>query len=157
MTGTTFGRRTLVTMGLALLVGIGMVGSVDATRLDKAAFKQGCQAGGGSFVDNPDGSFQCNVSGGTVKCFADDTCVFISSSAVLDEGGTGGQPSVVGPLDGSVWEMDGVTGFPTSGVTQPVVSQPVISQPVDDQDQDQDNGKKNKKHKKGKKGGKGRR
>lgn len=37
--------------------------------MDKGAFKTGCQSGGGSFVENPDGSFQCNLKdGGTIKC-----------------------------------------------------------------------------------------
>src|ERR1700712_759372 len=37
--------------------------------MDKGAFKTGCEAGGGSYIDNPDGSFQCNLSsGGVIKC-----------------------------------------------------------------------------------------
>lgn len=37
--------------------------------LDKGAFKSGCQAAGGSYVENPDGSFQCNTkNGATIKC-----------------------------------------------------------------------------------------
>lgn len=35
----------------------------------KKKFKQGCEEGHGSYIDNPDGSFQCNTSGGnTIKC-----------------------------------------------------------------------------------------
>jgi hypothetical protein len=37
--------------------------------IDKAKFKEGCEAGGGSYVENADGSFQCNTkSGATIKC-----------------------------------------------------------------------------------------
>ncbi len=37
--------------------------------LDKRAFEAGCEEGKGSYIENPDGSFQCNTSdGGTVKC-----------------------------------------------------------------------------------------
>ena len=40
-----------------------------APELDKAAFKKGCEEGHGSYVENADGSFQCNMRlGGTVKC-----------------------------------------------------------------------------------------
>jgi len=37
--------------------------------LDKGKFKKGCQSASGSFVENRDGSFQCNLrSGGVIKC-----------------------------------------------------------------------------------------
>lgn len=37
--------------------------------MNKAAFKQGCEEGGGSYIENPDGSFQCNLrDGGTIWC-----------------------------------------------------------------------------------------
>jgi hypothetical protein len=37
--------------------------------MDKGAFKDGCEKGGHSFVDRPDGSFQCNLGGGmAIKC-----------------------------------------------------------------------------------------
>lgn len=37
--------------------------------MDKAKFKEGCKEGGGSYVENRDGSFQCNLlKGGTIKC-----------------------------------------------------------------------------------------
>src|SRR3954451_19133044 len=61
--------------------------------LDKGAFKAGCEAAGGSFIDNPDGSFQCNIrTGGTIKCsdttspctytanFKDDTGIVVSQT-----------------------------------------------------------------------------
>jgi hypothetical protein len=35
----------------------------------KKKFKQGCEEGHGSYIENPDGSFQCNASSGnTIKC-----------------------------------------------------------------------------------------
>ena len=35
----------------------------------KQKFKQGCEEGHGSYIENPDGSFQCNTSAGnTIKC-----------------------------------------------------------------------------------------
>lgn len=35
----------------------------------KQKFKQGCEEGHGSYIENPDGSFQCNnTSGNTIKC-----------------------------------------------------------------------------------------
>ena len=49
--------------------------------IDKGKFKQGCESGGGSYVENADDdSFQCNgKGGGTVKCFnSDNHCVYIA-------------------------------------------------------------------------------
>ena len=38
-------------------------------KVDKGAFKSGCESGQGSYVENLDGSFQCNLrSGGVIKC-----------------------------------------------------------------------------------------
>ena len=38
----------------------------------KAKFKDGCKSSGGSWVENPDGSYQCNTrSGETNICFKD--------------------------------------------------------------------------------------
>lgn len=81
-TGTTFGRfgrfgrvmlGALAAFSLALLLAGSMVSPAGAAdnnpRLDKSAFKAGCESGGGSYVENPDGSFQCNLKdGGTIKC-----------------------------------------------------------------------------------------
>src|SRR5579884_1495711 len=40
-----------------------------AADMDKGAFQQGCESGGGSYIENNDGSFQCNLkSGGVIKC-----------------------------------------------------------------------------------------
>lgn len=42
----------------------------DAQSDHKAKFKAGCQASNGSWVENADGSYQCNArSGETNKCF----------------------------------------------------------------------------------------
>ena len=38
----------------------------------KAKFKDGCKSSNGSWIENPDGSYQCNTSSGeTNKCFKD--------------------------------------------------------------------------------------
>src|ERR1044072_1070575 len=110
MTGTTFGRRPLVTMGLALLVGAATHRSVSAAKLDKEAFKEGCKSGGHSFVDNPDGTFQCNTTGGsTIKCFKDDTCISIPKNATIVTGSSGG-----GHLDGVMTPFGVITLVDTS-------------------------------------------
>jgi hypothetical protein len=37
--------------------------------MDKGEFKKGCESGGNSYVENNDGSFQCNLkSGAVIKC-----------------------------------------------------------------------------------------
>ena len=43
---------------------------VGATEMDKGKFKEGCESGGNSYVENAsDGSFGCNLkSGGSIKC-----------------------------------------------------------------------------------------
>lgn len=70
-------RRQVFAWIVALTCGLALVGAgplVSATRaagaeLDKGAFKSGCESGGGSYIENNDGSFQCNLkSGGTIKC-----------------------------------------------------------------------------------------
>jgi hypothetical protein len=39
----------------------------------KTKFKAGCESSGGSWVENPDGSYQCNARSGEVtKCFPED-------------------------------------------------------------------------------------
>jgi hypothetical protein len=44
-------------------------------QIDKSKFAEGCRAGNGSYIENPDGTFQCNTSGGiTIKCDGDDHC-----------------------------------------------------------------------------------
>ncbi len=66
--------RIFGVLALALLLTTAMAAHASAesnngSAMDKAAFKTGCEAGGGSYIDNPDGSFQCNGrSGGVVEC-----------------------------------------------------------------------------------------
>ena len=66
------GRRTApiwlgASVGL-LLTGV-LVAPVGAADMDKSQFKKGCESGGGSYIENNDDSFQCNLkSGGTIKC-----------------------------------------------------------------------------------------
>lgn len=150
MTGTTLGRRSLVTMGMALLVSVATRGSVSA-EIDKKAFKEGCQSGGGSYIDNPDGTFQCNTSGGnTIKCFKDDTCISIPKNANIETGtGGGGQwggvmtaGGVITMVDASAWS-ETAAGSPSAA-----------ADPAGSQDHSSDAGKKRKK---GKKGGRRRR
>jgi hypothetical protein len=44
----------------------------DPQKAFKAKFKDGCKSSNGSWVENPDGSYQCNGSSGeTNKCFKD--------------------------------------------------------------------------------------
>lgn len=72
----------------------------DAPPMDKGAFKSGCEAGGGSFVDNVDGSFQCNLKGGgTIKC-ANTTspCTYTALTVSVGTGVVGGNVANVGNL-----------------------------------------------------------
>ena len=94
MTTTTgfMGRigGTAVRLAGALLVALLLAGALGqhagATAMDKGAFADGCRAGGGSFIENPDGSFQCNLkSGGTIKC--PDTTSQCSYTALISGAG----------------------------------------------------------------------
>jgi hypothetical protein len=65
----TAAMRLLAAFAMAFLLAGTLAHSAGATEMDKGAFKTGCESGGGSFVENADGSFQCNLkSGGTIKC-----------------------------------------------------------------------------------------
>ena len=85
-----------------MLIGIG-AHHAGATEMDKGAFKSGCESGGGSFVENANGPFQCNLkSGGTIKC--PDTksqCTYTAKLATDGGGGTvsGGKGAYVGRAD----------------------------------------------------------
>jgi hypothetical protein len=58
----------LVAASVMLLAGA-LAAPAGATEIDKSQFKKGCESGGGSYVENNDGSFQCNAkSGSVVKC-----------------------------------------------------------------------------------------
>jgi hypothetical protein len=70
-------RRTIIAWIFAMLCGVVLVGSGpvamaadnSAPAMDKDAFKKGCEEGGNSYVENSDGSFQCNLKdGGVIKC-----------------------------------------------------------------------------------------
>ena len=70
--GSAWRNRTTA-IRLAALLGLLLMGTIaqpaGATEMDKGAFKKGCNEGGHSFVDNADGSFQCNLDGGAkIKC-----------------------------------------------------------------------------------------
>ena len=78
-------RRRLVRGGVAAVamaaMGVGLA-AAPASAMDKGAFKDGCQASGGSFIENPDGSFQCNLkSGGTIKCTETSPCTYTANFA----------------------------------------------------------------------------
>lgn len=46
----------------------------------KDDFRRGCESGGGSFVENPDGSYQCNTTSGIViRCRADGQRCWIAA------------------------------------------------------------------------------
>ena len=61
--------RSTRAMLVALAFAFASVPTASAEGIDKSKFKEGCQAGNGSYVESPDGSFQCNTKGGgTVKC-----------------------------------------------------------------------------------------
>lgn len=69
----TLTLRFLVVLALAFTIGGALAHSAGATdnnpAMDKNSFKTGCESGGGSYVENPDGSFQCNLKdGGVIKC-----------------------------------------------------------------------------------------
>src|SRR4051812_21251236 len=71
-------RGTLVVRtAMAFLFALLLAGSIahqaaavdNGPAMDKGAFKTGCEEGGGSYIENNDGSFQCNLkSGGGIKC-----------------------------------------------------------------------------------------
>jgi hypothetical protein len=48
----------------------GVQASLEPQKEFKAKFKEGCKASNGSWIENPDDSYQCNaISGETNKCF----------------------------------------------------------------------------------------
>jgi len=50
----------------------GVQESLEPQKEFKAKFKDGCKSSNGSWIENPDGSYQCNArSGETNKCFKD--------------------------------------------------------------------------------------
>ena len=50
----------------------GVQASLEPQKEFKAKFKEGCKSSNGSWIENPDGSYQCNTSSGeTNLCFKD--------------------------------------------------------------------------------------
>ena len=76
-------RRMIGGLGMAILgLAVGrQATSADSKspKMDKNAFADGCRSGGNSFVDNPDGSFQCNLKDGS-----DITCTSTSGPCVYN-------------------------------------------------------------------------
>jgi len=101
--------------------------------LDKAAFKAGCEAAGGSYVENRDGSFQCNGRhGGVVKC-PDTTspCTFIPPA----QHGQPTDPSegTVGIIwDGIVGAIDGGGEVPAAPANEPPAAEADASRVAED-------------------------
>jgi hypothetical protein len=57
--------RILMSSTFALL----LTTATASADMDKSKFKEGCESGASSYVENRDGSFQCNlIGGGTIKC-----------------------------------------------------------------------------------------
>ena len=103
--------------------------------LDKAAFKTGCEQGGGSYVENPDGSFQCNLrGGGTIKCpNTTSQCTFIPApfqqpSDHRNPVGEIGDVGVVAPSDPVVPIGEPVSHPIGEPILEPVVDP--IAEPV---------------------------
>jgi hypothetical protein len=88
-------------LALALLLMGAIAHGASATDMDKGAFKTGCESGGHSYVDNADGSFQCNLKdGGTIKCQnTSSPCTYaaklilVSGTVVVTNGNLQIQPS----------------------------------------------------------------
>ena len=128
-TATTgiFGRFGLTAMRLvgAMAMALLLMGAVadhagaeanNGPAMDKGAFKSGCEAGGGSYIENNDGSFQCNLkSGGTIKC--QNTTSPCTYTATLVGGVGGGKVSVVNVIatKGNLQMAPAATPTPTKG------------------------------------------
>lgn len=82
---TVFAWVAAAAVGIAVLgagplaPGVGAEPNQGGAAVDRDAFKKGCEEGRGSYVENPDGSFQCNTSdGSTIKCPNNSNpCVYI--------------------------------------------------------------------------------
>ncbi len=159
MTGTSFGRRPLVTAALALLVGLGMVAPVEAAMRVPAngdSHQRACRAlqdkGNALIAEYKDASNErrgeiLNELQNNGKTWVDIGCKARYGSISLEELPGSGSPHI-NPGGGII--DDG------GGPETPVVTQPVLTQPDGDQEQDTTTSK-GKKGKKSKKGGKGRR
>jgi len=69
--------KSAVKMGAAVLTLLAVSALAQPTRADpqsdhKAKFKDGCKSSNGSWIENSDGSYQCNTRGGETNiCFKD--------------------------------------------------------------------------------------
>jgi hypothetical protein len=88
-------RRTFVVRIGAALAAVGAAGAFGpaarAEGIDTAKFKEGCQSGGHSYVENRDGSFQCNLrDGAEIKCTSTKgPCHYVPRPALAVGPGTG--------------------------------------------------------------------
>jgi hypothetical protein len=76
-----------LTFALALISAL--TGGVGAEQMSPGqiqdAFADGCKKGGHSYVENRDGSYQCNLrDGSTIKCTADAKCTYIPKARVVN-------------------------------------------------------------------------
>ena len=138
------GDRGAVAPGDPTLPGVGgaapgetVAAAPTAPSLDKAAFKAGCEQGGGSYVENSDGSFQCNLrNGGTIKCpNTTSPCTSIPAPDKQPDDnrnpiGDIGDGGVVALSDPTPPVADPVTGPIADPILEPVVApivEPVVA------------------------------
>jgi hypothetical protein len=115
--------RLAAVIALALLLAGTVAPAVHAadnnstSTMDKSKFKEGCEQGGGSYIENLDGSFQCNLkSGATIKCTSTSgPCYYIP----FTHGTTGIRGAIVNSA--GVMTMLGSDAQPTPTPTRTVV------------------------------------
>jgi hypothetical protein len=83
-----------------------------ARRMDKDAFKKGCEAGHGSYIENPDGSFQCTTSGGGVIKCKDTTSPCPYTEQTIGTGGKRGHGQVAAISSAGALQALGVQPAP---------------------------------------------
>lgn len=73
------GRRTVVALvGAALAAAGPLARAARAEASTKDKVLKGCSDAGHSAIDNPDGSYQCNLKdGGEIKCDTKDQCIYV--------------------------------------------------------------------------------
>lgn len=87
------GRRAVVALvGAAMAAAGPLARSVLAEASTKDKVLKGCSDGGHSAIDNPDGSYQCNLKdGGEIKCDTKDQCIYVPPRKIaFDKGGLTG-------------------------------------------------------------------
>lgn len=78
MDATRIGRRAVVAWVGAALAGAGPLVRLARAETTKEAVLKGCRDSGNSGIDNPDGSYQCNLKdGGEIKCNTKDQCIYV--------------------------------------------------------------------------------